>query len=407
MKFDAIKINIRTFVLVGAIIFLAGVGIVYFFFYSQYGNIDTLKERADTIVNLCASAPYRPICYEKEVPKLLGTLTSNEVFDLIREIRKRDTEYLFCHVLAHKLGEYEVSLDPNNWLDVIATAPIDGLCSNGFTHGAIVSRFNDGKLPPDEFDGLVEDLSIACEKREGWNPTSLLEAMCYHGVGHVLVHTTEADVPVSLESCQKIALKDDGRDYRQVCMEGVYMQLFQPLEPEDYALIDQLPEAPTRDNITDFCNINSSNKTEYAACWREAWPLFYDELFTKDGVLGYCGALTDVADVNRCFVSAFTINGRHHLGASEKMSAFCNSLPSELQGMCFARGANAFPEEDPSMISQAIDMCSSAIEEEAQDECYDFLARTASFNFHEGSDALEEMCTSLPSEYKNTCRTGW
>ena len=365
---------------------------------------DQLEEYAQLMVKKCANEPYRPACYETEVPKLVSEVTSPEVFEVIRLIRNYDPEYLFCHVLAHELGEYEVSLDPDNWLDVVAMSPADGLCSNGFAHGAIVTRFNDGKLSPEEFEYALKDLSIACEPRDNWNPTELIQAICYHGVGHVLVHMTEADINASLDGCEEVALKGDGRDYRQLCIEGVYMQLFQPLEPEDYALIDQLENPPTRENIETFCTVNSNTDEQFAACWREAWPIFYSELFDSDGVVGYCSKLTGAKQKDQCFITAFTINGRFHLGDPDAMASLCNSLPQELQGQCLSRGANAFPEENQALIPEAIDMCSRGLLEEARNECYGFLARVASFNFHPGSVPFEEMCTLLPSEWEQTCR---
>jgi len=363
-----------------------------------------IRSYAKQMVDKCKDAPHRPTCYEQEVPKLVSELPTEEIFNVVRQIRRDDPEYLYCHVLAHELGNYEVGLDPDNWLDVIAKGPTDGLCSNGYAHGALVARFNDEELSPEEFEYALEDLSIACEPREGFNPTDLTKAICYHGIGHVLIHMTLAQVPQSIYGCEKIGLKEDGHDYRQLCVEGVYMQLFQPLEPEDYALVDMLPYVPTRENLEQWCEENSENDTQYGACWREAWPLFGNDVYNSEGVTNYCSVLTEAQDEDLCYISAFTINGRHNLGEPEKMADTCNGLPAQYQGICFSRGANAFPEEDPGLIPQAIDMCSRAKEKAAQDECYGFLARVASFNFHPDSPAFEELCSSLPAQFEAQCR---
>jgi hypothetical protein len=322
---------------------------------------------------------------------------------VVRQIRREDPEYLYCHVLAHELGNYEVNLDPKNWLDVVAKGPTDGLCSNGYAHGALVARFNDEDLSQEEFEFALGDLAIACEEREGYNPTDLSKAICYHGIGHVLIHMTLANVGESIYGCEKVGLKKDGRDYRKLCIEGVYMQLFQPLEPEDYALVDMLPYVPTKETLKQFCSENSTTDVQYGACWREGWPLMGNDIYTSDGVTQFCSELTQEQDQNFCYVSAFTINGRHNLGNPEKMAATCNGLSLEHKGTCFARGANAFPEEDPGLIPQAIDMCSRANQVEAQDECYGFLANVASFNFHPDSPAFEELCSSLPEKWEATC----
>jgi len=380
----------------------------WFFGFITFGN-DTknatdIQSYAKKVALGCADAPYRPTCYETEVPKLVTQMPTEEIFLVIRELRKEDPEYLYCHVLAHNLGKYEVSLDPDNWLDVIAKGPTDGLCSNGFAHGAIVARFSDEDLSEAEYNAALQDLSVACEERKGWNPTDLTKAICYHGIGHVLIHMTLAEVSESLHGCEVIGLKDDGSDYRQLCTEGVYMQLFQPLEPEDYALVDMLPYVPTRETLEQFCTTNSSSDEQYGACWREAWPLFGNDIYTSEGVTKYCGSLTEEQNKNMCYVSAFTLNGRSNLGNPEKMAATCNGLEARYKGDCFARGANAFPEEDPAFVKQGVDMCGKANTKEAQDECYGFLAQIASFNFHRESPAFEELCTSLPQRFENTCR---
>jgi hypothetical protein len=120
-------------------------------------------------------------------------------------------------------------------------------------------------------------------------------------------------------------------------------------------------------------------------------------------MMNYCSPLTAEQDQEKCFISAFTINGRHNLGDPDKMAANCNGVALEHQGDCFARGANAFPEEDPAFIGRAIDMCGRATAPKAQDECYGFLARVASFNFHPESPAFAELCSSLPEKWRESC----
>lgn len=364
----------------------------------------SLEFYAKEMVDVCADAPHRPTCYEKEVPKLVSELPTERIFDVIRLIRAQDPEYLYCHVLAHELGRYEVSLDPDNWLNVVATGPTDGLCSNGYAHGALVTRFNDEDLSEEEFNFALKDLAIACEEREGFTPTDLSKAICYHGIGHVLIHMTLADVRKSLKGCEFIGLKDDGHDYRRLCTEGVYMQLFQPLEPEDFALVDLLPLAPSRDTLATFCKNNSDTDTQYGACWREGWPFFGNEIYDSEGVVAYCSQLSKDQDREACYVTAFTINGRHNLGYPDKMAATCNDLPLEYQGECFSRGANAFPEEDQNLVEEGVAMCGRAKNAGPKDECYNFLANLAAFNFHKGSEPFEKLCSALPVEYEDRCR---
>lgn len=388
--------------LVLVLVCVAAAGFIYF--KKEVSPTQSIESYAQQVVSACASSAYHPTCYETEVPKLVTYLPTEQIFDVIRHIRKLDTTYLYCHVLAHKLGSYEVAKDPNNWLDVIAKGPTDGMCSNGYAHGALVTRFHDEDLSPEEFKSALPDLSIACEGREGFAPTDLTKAICYHGIGHVLIHMTLAKVAESLGGCEVIGKKDDGRDYRQLCTEGVYMQLFQPLEPEDYALVGMLPFAPTKDNLKKFCSESSRNDTQYGACYREAWPLFGNDIYSRGGMDAYCGVLSESQDKDLCYVSAFTINGRHNLGDPDKMAATCNGLTEEHKGSCFARGANAFGEEDPNLVDHGVAMCGKANTKTAQNECYGFLAGVASFNFNHSSPAFEKLCSTLPKEFESQCR---
>jgi hypothetical protein len=395
--------------IVSVVLVLVCIGIAVYFLSARdsHKQVAVGSARIDALakemVERCSDAPYRPTCYETEVPKLVSELPVEQIFSVVRQIRLYDKEYLYCHVLAHNLGNYQVSLDPDNWLDVLAKGPTDGLCSNGFAHGAIVARFNDEDLSQEEFQSAVKDLTIACEEREGFSPTELAKAICYHGIGHVLIHMTLSKVDESLQACEAIAIKNDGRSYMQVCTEGVYMQLFQPLEPEDYALVDMLPYKPTRENIQQFCTEFSRNDIQYGACWREAWPFFGNAIYESEGIMNYCGELTKAQGKNQCLISAFTINGRHGLGTPEKMAQVCNGVPSQYQGMCFSRGANAFPEEDPTLIKNGVAFCERAQSSEAQNECFDFLANVASFNFHPESPAFLELCSALPLAFQENC----
>ena len=216
---------------------------------------------------------------------------------------------------------------------------------------------------------------------------------------------TLANVTQSLQACNVIAIKSDGRDYTRVCTEGVYMQLFQPLEPEDFALVDMLPYKPIKENLSQFCKEFSTNDTQYGACYREAWPLFGNDIYSSDGLNLYCSQLTQNQDIDSCYVSVFTIVGRHGLAEPEKMAETCNGIQEKYRGMCFARVANAFPEENPDLVKDGVAFCAQANTKTAQDECYTFLANVASFNFHAGSSAFEELCTLLPAEFEAVCRS--
>src|SRR5690349_961518 len=86
------------------------------------------KDEADKIITQCYSAKDHAACYEKNVPNLYPKKSISEIFDLVREIRQKDTRYQFCHLLAHKVGEEAVLEDPGHWLDLIPQNPAGNLC---------------------------------------------------------------------------------------------------------------------------------------------------------------------------------------------------------------------------------------------------------------------------------------
>ncbi len=385
------------------ILILASAVAVWWFSFSKEAVVDlSISDYAQLLVENCSEVDYKPYCYETELMGLTPDLPTTEIFDVIRSIRDYDPEYLFCHVAAHNLGQYEVSKDPNNWLDVLANSPTDGLCSNGYAHGAILARFNGETFTGDELITIIDQLKDVCEPRGEWQPTDLHKAMCYHGLGHVMIHVTETDVVKSLAACEDIALKEND-DFRRVCREGVYMQLFQPLEPEDYALIDLLETKPSRKNIEDFCQRYSSNEDEFNVCWREAWPFFNQDLRTAEGVAGYCEVLSDEDGKNNCYYSAFTINGRHFLGQPEVIVDICEASAAERQGMCYQVAANAYLEEDAQLVSEGLAMCELPTSQVAKEECYGHLARLSDFNFHRDSEAFTELCQALPEKFQASC----
>ena len=86
------------------------------------------------------------------------------------------------------------------------------------------------------------------------------------------------------------------------------------------------------------------------------------------------------------------------------MSAVCDGLPSEHISECYAIGANAFLEEDQSLIPKAVAFCERPEDTEISDYCYGFLTNLASFNFHHGSPAHTNLCNALPEKWQSRCR---
>ncbi len=336
-------------------------------------------------------------CYEREVPPLYPEFDVATLFGIIREIRAIDPSYQFCHVLAHKLGERVVAEDPARWTDAIALNPSDGLCSNGFIHGVIGGRFRAEVLDASTTEKLIPDFARACSPREGWSPSDLDRAICYHGIGHLYVFITNADIRRALTICEQ-TVPDD---FRRVCIEGVFMQIYQPLEPDDFLLIEQMTVKPTRETVRSFCA--SFGDSEYVgACLRESWPFFAREIRRGTGIAAFCSGQPDARLEDLCYRSAFTIVGRLALGDQDRAVGACDNSPPERLEMCYSVLAQSVFEEDRGNAGGALALCERASPQVAA-ACVDWLISQAPFIF--GSDTKErtQFCRALPSHKRQEC----
>lgn len=358
---------------------------------------------AEEFVELCKQkGGDRSQCYEKEVPKLYPEYDFPEIFRVIREIRSLDPSYQFCHVLAHKLGEAAVAEDPLKWLDAMPENPPNSLCSNGFIHGVIVGRFRNDVLDDASLQAAIPDFKKACEPRDNWKPSPLDQAICYHGMGHLFTFITNADLMRALEVCDAIGQSPTG-NFMRVCREGVYMQIYQPLEPDDFELVAQLEVKPTKENYRQFCRTYSSRSEEEGACLREAWPLFRQGLLDGTEAAKFCSGQPNAAEEDSCYQSVSSIIGRMSLGNSQKADIACRALPVKRQAMCYSFSAQSILEEDLQDSARAIDFCALA-PEGISDECLDGLARRAPFTFPAGSPLRESLCAGLPEKHQAICR---
>lgn len=352
-------------------------------------------------VALCSHAPDKAACYEANVPKLMQLIPVESIFPVIREIQKEDLSYRFCHVLAHKLGENEVTRNTDAWVRLMHKNPPDSLCSNGYIHGIIVGRFHKDELLPDQIAAIEPELARACETGDDWHPTDLDKAMCYHGMGHVLTFITGANMPLASSYCKKIAVKESGEDYSQTCISGVFMQIFQPLEPEDFALIARLPMKPSRDTLTTFCSAYSTEE-ERSLCFGEGWPLFREDLKTAEGVQTFCTTSKDVMTQTNCYRTAFAIGARGSLGNPEKQSTVCAALPLSLGQQCFGVLAEAFVEEDRTAASTAVSVCAHA-PDIYRESCYGYLVKLVTFTFGDDQVNTNRFCAALPIPWQEKC----
>lgn len=375
---------------------------VAFLFFLTNSSSD-LAHEAERLSEECSQADDPSHCYEVEVPNLYPERSTGEIFGIIRMIRKLDPNYQFCHVLSHLLGERVVAEDPAQWVDAIPLNPPDGLCSNGFIHGVIGGRFRAEVLDDATLEKFIPDFSRACEPREEWKPSALDQAICYHGVGHLYVFITDADLPKALSLCERTAKgKNPQQDFRRVCREGVFMQINQALEPDDFLLIERMAIKPTKETVRSFCARFERDEYE-GACLRESWPFFREELMEGTGIEPFCSGHPNAREETACYEAVFSILGRQSLNMEDSIIRACAEVPANRRSMCYEYGAQAILEEDRVNGEGAIAFCERT-PEIYKNSCLNSLARKTRFIFGD-LEQMRKFCALLPKEAREVCST--
>lgn len=361
----------------------------------------SLETYADEMIALCKDSPYQPACYDREIPKLMDKgLSMEETFQVTSLIQGKVGNYYYCHILGHELASRETAKDPTKWTEVIARCPA-GMCSNGCLHGAAQERFKADALPPETVQGLIPELSGICES--GRNFTALERASCYHSLGHLTMYMTSADVATATGICDTITTKNHRDDFAQTCYEGVYMQIFQPLEPEDIALVNHIP-AHSIESANTYCDTFSGERR--AACHRESWPLHGDELKSARGVEAFCSILPESRYEEECYEAIFYIMTAQFNFDENRITVFCGGFPDKRKAQCFANSASRFIETDYRLVPKSVQLCKVADSLGLGKRCYDELLFYSSYNFHTGSEGFNALCNALPEPWGTQCTTG-
>ena len=365
---------------------------------AQRGNDAPLSLLADTVIQACSSSTYHPACYDKAIPKLMDTISLEQAFEVTRLIQKKDSAYWYCHVLGHNIAARETAKDPAKWKEVIPRCPSD-MCSNGCIHGALQERFRKDTFSKDDIVRILPDLNDVCDEKPQWHPTGMERATCYHALGHLLMYLTDADTKKSSEMCKSIAVKPNGDDFLTVCYDGVFMQLFQPLEPEDFALVKG--KVPKKEDLKTFCAPYPTQPR--ASCWSEGWPLFWSEVKTPKGLVKFCSVLPEGSMRERCYNGMFFIMASQVQLDEGKIINFCKDIPLPARERCFANAAGRMVETDAKLIDRSLSVCAAANKWHAGDACYRELLMYSQFNFHYGSPDFFNLCNGLPDQWKKQC----
>ena len=361
-------------------------------------------KEASRIMEVCSAEGYKPACYDTEIPKVMDRgFSFEDAFAITKIIQERDQSYWYCHVLGHNLSAKEASKDVSQWTSVVARCPT-GVCSNGCLHGAFQERFRGEYVSEDELRELIPEVQDICEPGRGKrNFTGLEQASCYHALGHLTMYITNADIEQSLRLCDMVSIKGEAgeRDFSNLCYDGAYMQIFQPLEPEDIALVRDV--APTtRDEVAPYCEQFSG--TRRTSCFMESWPLFVDEFDKRVGAIeAFCDRGFSARDETRCLNGVFYVLAARSNFDETQIERICSFVSDARKAQCYANSASRFLETDQRLAQKAVDVCEQARRAGVGDTCYQELLFYSAYNYHAGSDMFWRLCRAMPSPWRERC----
>lgn len=366
---------------------------------------NNFEQLAQQILAHCLQSTFKPGCYDEEIPKLMDApyrITMEDAFAVTKLVQKEDPQYLYCHVLGHKLSYKETNKDVSKWKDVVARCPTT-MCNNGCQHGAMMRRFNTEILTDAQINGIKPDLVDVCEPRGNWKPVEVERSMCYHALGHLAMFVTGANINKSIDLCQSVTHKPDGRSYEQTCTEGVLMTVYQPLEAEDRALVKDI--TPKKEDVGTFCNRLTGEGRD--ACFRESWPLLLDEIQTPEGLVKFCSYTKDENEQWKCTLTAMNILTIYQVIGNEMkldtLNAFCTKLPLPTRSWCYGGASARLLQIDPAYLSLAVDVCTLPTDEASIKACNMSLGTMIQTTFHSGSAERKKACVLLEKQYQSSC----
>jgi hypothetical protein len=375
---------------------------VYLVFFRLPALSQSPAELAAVIVKKCADTPYRPSCYEKEIPKLMDTHVSMEdAFTVTEKVQDADGQFLYCHTTAHALSLKETQKNPNEWKDVLLRCPF-AVCNYGCLHGALVARFRQEHLSDEQIEKTLPDVMDICEAREGYSPTDLDRAMCYHGMGHLAMYMTGGKPDKAINVCERVATRGEGRDQVDTCIEGVFMTVFQNIDPEDRALVKDILQ--TKETVAPFCALYGKYEQN---CRRESYPLYFDEIFTPEGLTNFCAYATDETALRSCYFAVMNMVATRVFendDGLQKIREYCPKISTSTKKWCYTGAATRLVQIDPlRYVRKANDVCAIAEEEGDKEYCYGDLLFYARFTFASKDSNYVTYCQSLSDPWAEQC----
>ncbi|MBP9669078.1 MAG: hypothetical protein KBE09_02195 [Candidatus Pacebacteria bacterium] len=300
-------------------------------------------------------------CYEAQIPKLLGTFSAEHVFEMVRRIQRVDHALSDCHILAHRIGEWEVATDPDNWIDFIGHQPFDGLCAFGYVHGVIEGKFRLEEDGVYDVDQLIPRLRLMCERDPATGEVRSLvgRRVCYHGLGHAFYYIEQGDVEKGMALCERTVIQKADSAYTQ-CLNGVAMPRFAIFLPPDLGGVDKA--SISKEDATSFCR-SLKTPAHRNACHRASWTLFWEDIRDTDGIDKLCANQEPDRARSDCYGKVFVGVAWKLRYDREEYIRVCHLVEPDMRAMCFAADALERISNGgvtPQSVKYAIQLCRDA-----------------------------------------------
>ena len=238
-----------------------------------------------------------------------------------------------------------------------------------------MDRFKEEKLLPSQFDAFTKELNGLCEPRNNKLMSDHERFGCYHALGHLLMYATDADTNHSVDLCTRLTRFTNNPMMTSSCNDGVFMQIFQPLEPEDFALIKG--KVPEKGSLFQYCGAFSQEAQ--TSCWSEGWPLYFKRIEDPKETVAYCLRLPREEQRAWCVSGMFSRMVTHFNLDETRIGHYCDQVPANLKGKCYGISASRMLDIDKRLLDRANRFCGGIKEESMRKECFINIESTVRF----------------------------
>jgi cytochrome c553 len=178
------------------------------------GAVTTQFEPDDTRLSECRGTEDQ-VCYQQAFGNRVYRTGPAPALALLERRMATDRPVsVGCHRIAHTMGAAALVRLKNDVGQAFAEGT--AVCSSGYYHGILERAFVGV-----EDDELAEKARSLC-KGGPVEEDPFLAFQCMHGLGHGLMLHTDYDLPLALDTCDRIGDAGDA----QVCHDGVFMENF-------------------------------------------------------------------------------------------------------------------------------------------------------------------------------------